>query len=140
MWHKAVLLISAAPITVLMNSVRIAVAGVIVNKYGIEWLEGFTHFFEGWVIFLICIVFLFLLARVLLIFQNEKKTLVEALDLDTEGLGTQFMRLRLVQPSAALFTSALVFVLAVGIWQILPQRGDEVAGRDDFSVFPAPAW
>ena len=27
MWHKAVLLISAAPITVLMNSVRIAIGG-----------------------------------------------------------------------------------------------------------------
>ncbi|MEM9422896.1 MAG: archaeosortase/exosortase family protein, partial [Pseudomonadota bacterium] len=34
MWHKAVLLLAAAPITVLMNSVRIAVAGYIVNNYG----------------------------------------------------------------------------------------------------------
>jgi exosortase len=51
MWHKAVLLISAAPITVFMNSLRIAVAGIIAQRYGTDWLEGFTHFFEGWVIF-----------------------------------------------------------------------------------------
>src|SRR6056297_821579 len=37
MWHKAVLLIAAAPITVAMNSVRIAVAGYIVNEYGVSW-------------------------------------------------------------------------------------------------------
>ena len=40
MWHKAVLLLSAGPITVLMNSVRIAISGVLVQEFGIEWLEG----------------------------------------------------------------------------------------------------
>ena len=47
MWHKALLLISAAPITIFMNSVRIALAGVVVNNYGLEYVDGFTHFFEG---------------------------------------------------------------------------------------------
>ena len=59
MWHKAVLLLAAAPIAVVMNSARIAVAGVIVQQYGVDWLEGFTHFFEGWVIFILCILLLF---------------------------------------------------------------------------------
>lgn len=86
MWHKAVLLISAAPITVFMNSVRIAIGGVLVQKFGIEWLEGFTHFFEGWVIFLACIILLFLLARIMLFFHPSKMSLVDALDLDTDGL------------------------------------------------------
>ena len=72
MWHKAVLLLAAAPITVLMNSVRIAVAGVIADRYGIEWLDGFTHFFEGWVIFIACILLLFLLARIMLFFQPRE--------------------------------------------------------------------
>ena len=31
-WHKAVLLLSAAPLTVLMNSVRIGVIGILVNQ------------------------------------------------------------------------------------------------------------
>ena len=43
-----------APTTVLMNSVRIGVIGVLVNRYGIEQAEGFLHFFEGWVIFAAC--------------------------------------------------------------------------------------
>ena len=48
-WHKAVLLLSAAPIAVLMNSVRIGIIGILVNSYGIEQAEGFLHVFEGWV-------------------------------------------------------------------------------------------
>jgi hypothetical protein len=94
MWHKAMLLISAVPITILMNSVRIAMAGVIANAWGVSWLEGFTHFFEGWVIFIACIILMFMLAWVLLRFNREKMSLTEALDLETDGLGTQAMRLR----------------------------------------------
>ncbi len=63
-WHKAVLLLSAAPLTVFMNSFRIGVIGVLVNQYGIEQAEGFLHFFEGWVIFIACISVLFLMAIV----------------------------------------------------------------------------
>ncbi|WP_299609889.1 VPLPA-CTERM-specific exosortase XrtD [uncultured Tateyamaria sp.] len=142
MWHKAVLLISAAPITVLMNSVRIALAGIIVNLYGVEWLEGFTHFFEGWVIFLSCILILFGLARVMLMFNREKMSLPHALDLDTDGLGTQALRLRLVRPSAALIGSALVVLATVLAFQSLPERGQQIAERDSFALFPQQlgAW
>ena len=87
MWHKAVLLLSAAPITVLMNSVRIADGRVHrATITGIEWVEGFSHFFEGWVIFLACILILFGLARVMLFFNDRNMSLAEALDLDTDGL------------------------------------------------------
>ena len=135
-WHKAILLISAAPITVVMNSVRIAVAGVIVNSYGVEWLDGFTHFFEGWVIFTICIVLLFVLARVLLFFNKQKMSLVDALDLDTDGLGTQAMRVRLVRPSVALIFSAVVLLAGSVGWQMMPQRGQTEVARDSFVLFP----
>ncbi len=136
MWHKAVLLISAAPITVLMNSVRIALAGVVVNVYGPDWLDGFTHFFEGWVIFAICIVLLFLLAKMMLMFQRQKMSLPQALDLDTDGLLTQAMRLRLVQPSAALIASSLAVLMTIAVFQVLPQRGDYTVSRDSFVLFP----
>lgn len=135
-WHKAILLVSAVPITILMNSVRIALAGIIASYWGIEWLDGFTHFFEGWVIFLACIVLLFLLAWVLLFFQRQKMSLTEALDLDTSGLGTQAMRLRLIRPSATLITAAGIGVMAVLAWQAVPDRGGNIVNRDTFAVFP----
>lgn len=137
MWHKAVLLISAAPITVFMNSVRIAVAGLIAQEFGIEWLDGFTHFFEGWVIFLICIVLLFLLARILLWFNPTKMTLANALDLETEGLLTQALRIRLIRPSAALITAAVMMVSIAFAWQAVPDRlGGQSIERESFAFFP----
>ena len=137
MWHKAVLLISAAPITVLMNSVRIAIAGYIVNNYGVEWIEGFTHFFEGWVIFVSCIMLLFLLARIMLFFHPVKMSLADALDLEVEGLGAQAMRLSFVQPSRAMITAALMIVTTASAWQMVPERGQSAIERESFSLFPS---
>ncbi len=134
MWHKAVLLISAAPITVLMNSVRIAVAGVLAQHYGVDWLEGFTHFFEGWVIFLTCIVLLFGLAWVMLRLQRTKMRLTEALDLETEGLGRQAMRLGLVQPSRALITATVVMFAATMVFEIMPERNSQAPERARFAT------
>ena len=135
-WHKAVLLLSAVPITVLMNSVRIAIAGYIVNTYGLEWVEGFSHFFEGWVIFVACIALMFILAWVMLKLSSSKMSLIEALDLDTDGLGHQAMRLRLVRPSAALMSGAAVLIAGAFIWQAVPERGQQFVEREGFSLFP----
>ena len=137
MWHKAVLLISAAPITVVMNSVRIAIAGMIVNTYGVEWVDGFTHFFEGWVIFIACVLLLFLLAWVLLFFRKDRVGLIDALDLDTDGLATQAARVRFTRPSAAMIVSALIAVGAVSAWNVMPDRGTVMVDRASFNQFPA---
>ncbi len=136
MWHKAVLLISAAPITVFMNSVRIAVAGVIVQYWGLDWLEGFTHFFEGWVIFILCIMILFALARVMLFFNARQMGLAEALDLDTDGLMAQAARIRFTQASSAMVTVAVLMVGVSVAWQFIPERDDTRVGRDSFALFP----
>jgi len=137
MWHKAVLLISAAPITVLMNSIRIAMAGYIVNNYGIEWVDGFSHFFEGWVIFLACILLLFLLARIMLFFQPVKMNVAEALDLDVSGLGEQFARLRLTRASGAMiFSAVLMLTVAAGWKSVAPTSGDVAIEREPFATFP----
>src|SRR6056297_1011440 len=122
MWHKAVLLISAVPIAVIMNSVRIAVAGYIVNTYGADWVEGFTHFFEGWVIFIACILILFALPWVLLLFRPDRMSLIHALDLDTDGLGAQAARIRYVMPSTAMIAAAVMALGAAAAWSALPER------------------
>ena len=137
MWHKAVLLISAVPITVLMNSVRIAIAGYIVNVWGVSWVEGFTHFFEGWVIFLSCVLILFALAWLLLFLRRDRLSLVDALDLDTSGLGAQAMRITLVQPSRALIAGALMMVAAAAAWQVAPERTTTATQREPFALYPA---
>jgi len=61
LWKKLVLFLATIPITVLMNSFRIGVIGVLVEYGGIEQAEGFLHDFEGWVVFMACAAILVLL-------------------------------------------------------------------------------
>ena len=138
MWHKAVLLLAAVPITILMNSVRIALAGVIANTYGVEWLDGFTHFFEGWVIFIACILLLFALAWAMLRLMpaGRRMSLPQALDLETEGLWRQFKRLQLVEPSRAMIAVAGLGLVALLAWQTVPDNRRDAPPRDNFAFFP----
>jgi exosortase D (VPLPA-CTERM-specific) len=54
LWKRLVLFLSSIPITVLMNSFRIGIIGITVDRWGIEMAEGFLHEFQGWMIFMIC--------------------------------------------------------------------------------------
>jgi exosortase D (VPLPA-CTERM-specific) len=54
LWHRAAVFLSAIPITITMNSARLALIAVLVDRWGISQAEGLLHLFEGWVIFLAC--------------------------------------------------------------------------------------
>jgi len=136
-WHKAVLLLSAAPITVLMNSVRIGIIGVMVDTYGIDHAIGLSHLLEGWVIFITCVVILFALAKLMLALNPRRMTLAEALDLDTRGLAPQFARVRRFQPSNAMLGATAILALVGGLWAIAPERSIEEIRREPLNTFPA---
>jgi exosortase D (VPLPA-CTERM-specific) len=52
MWKRVVIVISSVPISVLINGFRIGVIGVLVEWFGPGAAEGFSHLFEGWVLFM----------------------------------------------------------------------------------------
>lgn len=58
LWQKGLLFLSTIPVTVLTNSLRIAAVGVLVERWGIGMADGFLHYFEGWIIFMACLMFL----------------------------------------------------------------------------------
>lgn len=68
LWKRAVIFLSSIPITVLMNSVRIALVGLTVEHFGRDAAEGLLHDFEGMVVFMGCVGLLvaqmWLLARI----------------------------------------------------------------------------
>jgi len=53
MWKRVVLVASAIPIAVLLNGLRIGLIGVLVDRFGQGAAEGFMHFFEGWLLFIL---------------------------------------------------------------------------------------
>ncbi|MEM7529056.1 MAG: VPLPA-CTERM-specific exosortase XrtD [Pseudomonadota bacterium] len=136
-WHKAVLLLSAAPIAVFMNSVRIGIIGVMVDNFGIEHAMGFSHFMEGWVIFIACIIILFGLAKVMLMMQRSSRmTLSEALDLETDGLGPQIARIKLIRISPAFVTVTAAMLVTATAWTIAPSRAVPDVNREPLGAFP----
>ncbi len=135
-WHRAVLLIAAAPITVLMNAVRIAVAGLLVKHWGADHLEGFSHFFEGWVIFMACVALLMVLAWALLWLRRDRVSFFEAFDLTTDGMWEQARRVRLIEPSRALILAALVPLVGAILWQMRPDPQVQIVDRDPFALYP----
>lgn len=53
MWKRVLLVLSAIPISILVNGFRIGVIGVLVEFQGQGAAEGFSHLFEGWVLFMV---------------------------------------------------------------------------------------
>lgn len=71
LWKKLVVVISTIPITIVLNSIRIGITGIIVDRYGQSHAQGFLHDFEGWVVFVICLMVLTL--EIMLIEQLTTK-------------------------------------------------------------------
>ncbi|SFI98220.1 VPLPA-CTERM-specific exosortase XrtD [Albimonas pacifica] len=137
-WHKAVLLLSAVPIAVLMNSFRIALVGELVNAWGIEQAEGFGHLMEGWVVFLGCIAILFGLAALMLRLQPAPRMgLSEALDLDLNGIMPELARVRHTQASPAMIAAAGLCAALAAAWWLSPPRELPAIDRQPYAQMPA---
>lgn len=141
-WHKVVLLLAAVPIAVLMNSFRIGVIGVLVDRYGIGQAEGFLHFFEGWIIFLSCIGILFGMAVTMRLLSGDRAPLGDAIDMDFGGLGAQIRRVTTVAPSRSLAVAALATLALSAAWSFAPARDAARMDRDPYALFPLTlgAW
>ena len=72
-WQRAVIFLSTIPITIAMNSFRIAVTGWLVENHGSQHTEGALHFFEGWVVFVMCIALLILVIWAFTLMRGERK-------------------------------------------------------------------
>lgn len=72
--------ITTIPISIVMNSFRIAMVAVFVNQSGIKAAEGFMHYFEGWVIFLICIITLLVEIKIINRVLGKRESLADSFD------------------------------------------------------------
>ncbi len=52
-WKRVLLFLSSMPISVLMNSLRVSIIAVTVDRWGIRMAEGFLHEVQGWMVFMI---------------------------------------------------------------------------------------
>jgi EpsI family protein len=57
-WKRALVVISTVPLSIITNSLRIALTGILYEVWGAEVAEGFFHGFSGWFIFMFSLVVL----------------------------------------------------------------------------------
>ena len=135
-WQKALLFVSAAPITVAMNCARIGIIGLLVDRYGIEQAEGFLHAFEGWVIFVACLLTLYLEAVLLQLMVKDRRPVHTMLDLDFSKFSGQFSRLRTIPATKALALASTAILVAGLAWHLSPARAAVTPNRDPLVLFP----
>ena len=70
---RVVLTLASVPIAVAANSSRIVGTGLLVQYWDPSKAEGFFHAFSGWLIFVISLVMLFLLHRVIRLFEKKNE-------------------------------------------------------------------
>ncbi|NJN52784.1 MAG: exosortase [Gammaproteobacteria bacterium] len=135
-WQRLVLVAASVPITILLNSFRIGVIGITVEHWGIAAAEGFLHDFEGWVVFMVCVVLLFCVAKLLQLVGGQRGPLRDRFETTLPVAPSAFLRPTLQAPWAV-GLSALVVIAAIVVAQ-LPAQGSpsELAPRRSLPSSP----
>jgi exosortase D (VPLPA-CTERM-specific) len=135
LWKRAILVLSAAPITVLINSFRIAAIAVLVDNFGRQMADGFLHQFEGWVVFLVGALLLGLEILALERFRLANVNVRSIWDPSTESAGGGAKPISLgASTAAAAFVCAAAFAITTSIGWAHDFAAKPV--RENFVGFP----
>lgn len=134
LWQRVLIFLSTIPVTVVMNSLRIAMVGVLVNRWGNGMADGFLHYFEGWIIFMVCLLILILEVMIFERF-SQRRSFWQAVDLPV------------IQPvkSSAVFNQSIkplylsIFLIATALVAVnlLSDREEIRPQRQSLAGFPA---
>jgi exosortase len=64
-WVRTVIALSAVPVAIFANGLRVASAGVAAYKFGTAGVEGLFHEFSGWMVFVLAFLMMMALQRLL---------------------------------------------------------------------------
>lgn len=94
-WRSTLLVLSAVPIAIFTNALRVSGTGVLARYYGTKVADGFFHSFSGWVIYIAAFLLLFAfgwgLDRLRSLFSNDsarERAALEQIDLPQPSLSS----------------------------------------------------
>jgi len=134
LWKKAIVVASAPPITVLINSFRIAVIAVLVDNFGLKMAEGFLHQFEGWIIFLFGALLLGIEILVLERFRWDKVSITSLFAKPVAARPVAWPVSSNGMAAAAFFACAVAFAITTTI--VWAQAHAPIPARQTFVSFP----
>jgi len=113
LWRRALLVMSTVPLTVAMNSVRIAAIAFLVNRWGVGLAKGLAHQVEGWLVFMACIALLGLEVRALHWLSGDTRALRDAFRLELPAAVPRQLpeRLRALPPPLAAAAATVLVAL-----------------------------
>lgn len=136
MWKRWFVFLSTVPITVLMNSFRIGMIGMLVEYRGASQAQGFLHDFEGWVVFMACTGILLIEMWLLSGIGEKRRPLREVFGLELPPPMPKDAEVQRIGPSrSAIVGAALVLLTAVTTYA-LPARKEISPARQTFRDFP----
>jgi len=136
LWKRIVLFLSSIPITVFMNSLRVGIIGVTVDRWGAEMAEGFLHEFQGWAIFMVSAALMLAEIAVLNRLGRESGTWRELFGVEFPAAsppGARIERRAVPVPFAAACTVLFGFI---GIHLLVPRPAEVYPSRTNFLSFP----
>ena len=142
LWKRIFIFISSIPITVLMNSLRIGIIGIMVEHWGKSMAEGFLHDFQGWAVFMVSIGVLLAEMWVLSLIGRERKPFREVFSVYLPGpIGSEVTVQRRTVPGA-FWVAGIVMGLVTVASVVLPSRAEIVPERVSLTQFPLEigAW
>lgn len=132
-WKRAVIFLSVIPITVIMNSLRIAAVGLLVERWGSGMADGFLHYFEGWIIFMACLL---IIVGEIWLFERFglRRSLRTVIDVPViQPVTAQSKQLGLNYPFVL---SVMIIVAALVVVTTLDKREEVIPQREKLSTFP----
>ena len=136
LWKRTVLFLSSIPITVLMNSLRIAAIGVMVDRFGMGLAEGLVHEVQGWMMFMLSMGLLLLEIMLLSRIGKDRRPWGEVFGLELPAALPRDLPRRarvLARPLLASTAAVLLFSVAA---VSMPAPKLAVPQRETFASFP----
>lgn len=136
-WHRWFIFLATIPITVLMNSLRIGIIGITVERWGIEAAEGFLHTFEGWFVFMACVAVQVWLIWLLNLSRKDGRSVLDRIDLSYPN----WRQITSVpaggrKTRSTLMACTILCLLAVPASIAISERAEVSLTREKFVQFP----
>jgi len=137
-WKRVACVLVTVPIAILTNILRIGITGLLTYNFGSKMAEGFFHDFQGWAIFMVALIFLFMFGRFLRLFpprdgkkfQNEfKNSGSEIINKGNSGAFIASIVLLVIVAGLTLNTSALPPVMIKGGIAAFPSSFNDWKGQ-----------
>lgn len=135
-WKRAIIFLSSIPITVLMNSFRIGVIGVLVEYWGPAQAEGFLHDFEGWIVFMACFAIILGEMFFLVKIGTSKMSLRDAFSIEMPESTPKDAEVRTRKLSKQYLVVGGLLLAAVISSHFIVARPEIVPLRQEFAAFP----